>query len=928
MTNQQAFVTDEGLELSQDAKINGKFIKIVSFGCSENLGPYLATRNFESINPMWVNLPISGTTKISQYVQQINLTIPPNALSPNNTANTSNKNISELYIFAVTSGSNFTVNIPTSEIIVDATFYNSINTGDPIKLETTDSLPVSSPTLSQDKVYYAIKTSPNKLKLSTTKNNALNNIFISLINSGVGVHNIGKFFLFAFCQFTPEPLYWIYTGELKLRTQLELTNINIADTLKFVYTQATEISDHNLDPNAHPFIQEALKYSGIYPQGIDFVYKGQNLIKDAIFHASVDDEMIVYKKLSDGKFYPALATTGEQTKFVGFANLTDKTIRFGGVIQTSLSVPINQDIYLSDVTAGTITTNITPYKIGRSLGNGLILMGSSTFGGGGSINYLTDLIDVDLVGVSNKQVLFYDGTNVTPKWVNKRLFTTDIADIDPSTVPTNKNVLMWDVNIWKPKALNLSDLNDTQITSLTSNQVLKYNGFKWVNAFLGIGVSTFTDINQINFGAGFSVNNTGNSVTINYSGSGSNTMLGLSDVVNSYPNDGGLVIYDNYPANSNPEKVSFIGHNTNRNDLTLNYPDGSVFSPVYKVINNIPNQGDITFPNAKTEFLMLSKVFAKNSADQYSNAPVGFTRPHFIVEGSGISGLDNTDNNFTNKIIFGNNINGNLDVNGVLTINSSGGGISGVTPVSSFGTSLMYSPSQIRNLQAGINCNFELLDENGAIVPINLATRIKINSKMDFTNRSFGSGVILARSSSPYYTIDMLGIRAGAGISITAEDQGANRNYVISATGGGGGGGGLILGSNNTVNSSYGLGMIVNTGQAGFLVNGVSLSGSGVGFQGINLQAGVSIEQSLVGIDLRNADNTNAKHLVLDGSCKNQINFQSYGNISNLSSLSGMDYGSLIYMNYTGPGGGEGFYLRVGSGNLVKLSFTTIGLIP
>jgi hypothetical protein len=94
MTTLQAVFTDEGLTESQDAKINGRYIKVTTFGCSEILGVYNPSRNFENISPMWVNLPISSSANISVYQQQLTFTIPPNVVNPNGTQNTSNKNIS------------------------------------------------------------------------------------------------------------------------------------------------------------------------------------------------------------------------------------------------------------------------------------------------------------------------------------------------------------------------------------------------------------------------------------------------------------------------------------------------------------------------------------------------------------------------------------------------------------------------------------------------------------------------------------------------------------------------------------------------------------------------------------------------------------------------------------------------------------------
>lgn len=43
-------------------------------------------------------------------------------------------------------------------------------------------------------------------------------------------------------------------GASTFRIQITISNLNLADLYVFNYTQATEISEHNLDPNAHPII--------------------------------------------------------------------------------------------------------------------------------------------------------------------------------------------------------------------------------------------------------------------------------------------------------------------------------------------------------------------------------------------------------------------------------------------------------------------------------------------------------------------------------------------------------------------------------------------------------------------------------------------------------------------------------------------------
>jgi len=62
-------------------------------------------------------------------------------------------------------------------------------------------------------------------------------------------------FLLAFGQPTVDISY-DPAGRLKFNLQLTLDNVDLTDTFEFVFTQATEINEHNNDTNAHPVLQE------------------------------------------------------------------------------------------------------------------------------------------------------------------------------------------------------------------------------------------------------------------------------------------------------------------------------------------------------------------------------------------------------------------------------------------------------------------------------------------------------------------------------------------------------------------------------------------------------------------------------------------------------------------------------------------------
>lgn len=872
MTTLTATFVEEGKTLTQDERLNGRYIDIQTFGISETAGIFDETRNIDNINPMWVNIPISGTIPINPSTQQLNLTIPPNVINPFGVQNTSNKNIKELYLFAITQKEIFTVDTINSELIVTPYFYNNISTGDSIRFFTDGTLPASSPlSLAPNKSFYAIKTGSNRIKVASSKTNALSNTALALLNNGTGIHKISKYFLFCIGQFNPDPLLWVYTGAITLRIQLVINNLSIVQSINFTYTQATEINDHNLDPNAHPYIQSALNRYGYPANPLNLVQKGQPFIFNPVFHISVTDKMIVYKNVATGKFYPALATTGDISKVVGVADITDNLIRTSGVIEIPHSIPINQNVYLSDNTAGSITSNVTPIRIGMSLGNNLVLLQIGSGSGGSSVNFLNDLGDINFTVRQNRQTLVFNSTS--SKWENQYLAIDDLADVDTiSSTPVNNNVLAWNstLGLWKPKALNFNELGDTNIVSPTNGQTLRWNGTKWVNINYGVTVNSNNYIETINFGAGFNVVPSGSTVNVTYSGGGSGSFLGLSDVDNSYPSDdGGIVVYNNYSSNTNPEKVKFIGHSTLLTDLALNYPDGLVFSPVYKSVINIPLFDLPTFPTTKTEFFILGKSYGVGAVDVNAFSGMGYFKPVINIEGSGITGLTSGDNNFAEKIIFGSGLSGTYS-SGVLTINSTvPTGLGSIQPASStftgsypliYDTGSVSGIGKIRGLSAGTNISIEMRDDSNNITSnVNDAVFYRING-LNLSNiantgslGAVGSNSVLTpikdiTSASP----KIRGIRGTGGIQVKLEVSGSNENIVIDGSGiSGGSTSGLVLGGSYNV-SSTGLNFQVSSdGQSGISVDGQGvITRRDYALVTNNVSVPIALQNFVIGLDL------------------------------------------------------------------------------
>ena len=87
-------------------------------------------------------------------------------------------------------------------------------------------------------------------------------------------------FLFAIGQPTPAVIY-DPSGSVTLELQISLTNVDLSSIIQFSFTQATEISEHVTDPNAHPEYIKAMNLNSIYlPNGYGgeaFRYSGQHI---------------------------------------------------------------------------------------------------------------------------------------------------------------------------------------------------------------------------------------------------------------------------------------------------------------------------------------------------------------------------------------------------------------------------------------------------------------------------------------------------------------------------------------------------------------------------------------------------------------------------------------------------------------------------
>lgn len=75
------------------------------------------------------------------------------------------------------------------------------------------------------------------------------------------------------------------TGSVTLELELSLTNVDLSSILVFNFTQATEVGEHNINPNAHPEMVAEMNRAGQFlPMGGEpFDYAGQSFDKMAEF---------------------------------------------------------------------------------------------------------------------------------------------------------------------------------------------------------------------------------------------------------------------------------------------------------------------------------------------------------------------------------------------------------------------------------------------------------------------------------------------------------------------------------------------------------------------------------------------------------------------------------------------------------------------
>lgn len=213
----------------------------------------------------------------------------------------------------------------------------------------------------------------------------------------------GTEFLLVLAHPDPVALY-TPTSELSFRLQVTIQNLNVSSVYQFIYTQAQEIAEHNLDINAHQPIQTILNQHGIYTSEINRLWNGQfvdNFVSDKM-DTPVSNMEAVYWHSGDNKYKQGVADGSSAQDILGIYIEGKEVIVSGGIIDYPHSLAPFTNMYLSTTIAGEITDTYSQIMIGYVLPDNklfisiknLIKYGSVIGGGGGAGSFMPIMGDV------------------------------------------------------------------------------------------------------------------------------------------------------------------------------------------------------------------------------------------------------------------------------------------------------------------------------------------------------------------------------------------------------------------------------------------------------------------------------------------------------------------------------------------------------
>jgi len=229
--------------------------------------------------------------------------------------------------------------------------------------------------IDQNKIKFVLTIPPNQIPAGTFK--IIREIYLNINDA------LGNPFLFAIGQPTDEIRYNA-DDQVTLDLEMSITNLDLTEQFVFEFTQATEISEHNLDPNAHTDLVAELKKHGIFiPAGAyPFEYRGQHVSKNTEFDGV--KASVLYNGVTFSSTYNGTENNG-------------KTLTFDGILTADeVRAVFNAANYPNTVEHDGIGTEVLP-------------IGTPALIGGSYIVEDNDVVYKDIDGVY-KQALA-DGTN-------------------------------------------------------------------------------------------------------------------------------------------------------------------------------------------------------------------------------------------------------------------------------------------------------------------------------------------------------------------------------------------------------------------------------------------------------------------------------------------------------------------------------------
>lgn len=422
-------LTNEGLNATVEANNNnGWFIYPTKFLVSStyNIIGIVAGRTDTTLEPTWYTGLLSGGTKISDTILQFNAYIPPNQNGGVSI------DIAEIYVFAEGKPFTFTTNYLSNNTILTipsglgAVLVNG--TKITLRVNNGDTLPVG---FIATQTYYVNKLSSTQIKLCLTKADAIAGTnFVTFSSNGIGTLLIQKEFLLAIGGTSPTSTYDPVNGSTNLRLQIQLASAGDPALFKFLYTQAQEISDHNLDPNAHPKIVTELNIGGMFVDGTNFDYKGQTFDEVPVFEGGTVDGNALYIK-ADGTYGKAKADGSiKEVNFVGFRQ--DSFVKTQGYVNIGThGFALGAKVYLSPTTAGNLTTTANNSEVGIVKSANTIYLTKHFIP---TISLSSGVVVQDHGSGSNTATTF----NFTGR--TKMTFNTGVATVTVSSPITNTNI--------------------------------------------------------------------------------------------------------------------------------------------------------------------------------------------------------------------------------------------------------------------------------------------------------------------------------------------------------------------------------------------------------------------------------------------------------------------------------------------------------